>query len=212
MKPSRRFPARRRAAAGFTLLEVLIAITLLGVVMALLFTSLRIGIAGWDKGEKHSFEAGRMAIIQSFLREHLAGALPLMDDFSHEEPEFSFKGTEEALQFVSVMPAAGGRGGLRIFQVDLMKEQGGKSLRVTLRPFYPAFEEAEQTKEEVVILEKVERMEFAYYGPDTLGENKGWQTKWEEQKSLPELIRVDIQVEGEREWTPILVAPKLQKR
>ena len=40
-----------RPQTGFTLLELVVAITLMGVVLVLLYSGLRLGLNGWDGGE-----------------------------------------------------------------------------------------------------------------------------------------------------------------
>lgn len=44
-----------KTGQGFTLIEVLLAMTLLSVMMTLLFVSLKICAESWEKGEKKIF-------------------------------------------------------------------------------------------------------------------------------------------------------------
>ena len=62
---------------GFTLLELLVAITLLGLLMAALFGGLRLGARVWETGETRLDASARVQIVQDFLRQRLAEALPL---------------------------------------------------------------------------------------------------------------------------------------
>ncbi len=52
-KRSRSFsgPFTKQKEYGFTLLEVLIAMSLLSIMVVLLFSSLKVGAESWDKGE-----------------------------------------------------------------------------------------------------------------------------------------------------------------
>ncbi|MEN8260487.1 MAG: prepilin-type N-terminal cleavage/methylation domain-containing protein, partial [Pseudomonadota bacterium] len=200
----------RRSAAGFTLLEMLIAITLLGIMMTLLFGSLRTCVRSWEAGEKLAAKTGRMAVIESFIRTYLSNAMPLIDDLSEEDPVFSFKGTDRSVQFVSSLPASAGRGGLYIFNLDLVNDGREKVLQLTLRPFYPLFDEAQEVKEEIIILENIEEMKLAYFGEDIdLDEEDRWHEKWEERDSLPKLVQVELTIEGEAPWPTLYVAPRL---
>ena len=60
----------RRHDRGFTLIEVLLATTLLGIMMLLLTGSLRIGADSWEAGEERMAKASRLFIVESFLRRH----------------------------------------------------------------------------------------------------------------------------------------------
>ncbi len=59
---------------GFTLLELLVAITLLGLLMAALFGGLRLGARVWETGETRLDASARVQIVQDFLRQRLAEA------------------------------------------------------------------------------------------------------------------------------------------
>ena len=199
-----------RPAAGFTLLEMLIAITLLGIMMTLLFGSLRTCVRSWEAGETLAAKTSRMAVIESFIRANVSNAMPLIDDITEEDPVFSFRGTDRSIQFVSSLPASAGRGGLHLFNLDLGKEGREKALKLTLRPFYPLFDDAGEVKEEIIILENVDEMKVAFFGVDIeLGDEERWHDKWEERDALPKLVRVDLTIEGGAPWPTIYVVPRL---
>jgi len=52
---------------GFTLIEVLIAMTLLGIMMVLLFTSLKICADSWEKGESKITDVNEVAVVYNFF-------------------------------------------------------------------------------------------------------------------------------------------------
>ena len=63
-----------RAGQGFTLLELLVAITLLGLLMAALLGGLRLGARVWETGEDRLDASARIQVVQDFLRQRLAEA------------------------------------------------------------------------------------------------------------------------------------------
>ena len=52
---------------GFTLIEVLIALSLLSVMMLMLFAGLRIGAKSWDKGENKLVQVTEMTSVHNFF-------------------------------------------------------------------------------------------------------------------------------------------------
>ena len=67
----------RRQAAGFTLIEVLLATVLLAAGLALGFGTLRAATATVDRGEAMAARTERMRAVEGFLRRRLAAAQPI---------------------------------------------------------------------------------------------------------------------------------------
>ena len=196
-----------KISKGFTLIEILIAITLLGIMMVLLFGSLRIGAKNWDAGEEKIVETSQITIVQNFLRTYLASAIPA-DDFNEDEPVFSFVGSGDSIQFASTLPPYGVRKGQHLFKLFLKDEGDTTSLNVSVQTFYPL--EEEEVKDDIVLLENIEKLEINYFGPDEFGEGTQWDTKWEEKRVLPRLIQIDIQLKDKPPWPALRVATRIE--
>ncbi|HEY8094978.1 MAG TPA: prepilin-type N-terminal cleavage/methylation domain-containing protein [Methylobacter sp.] len=69
-------------AMGFTLIEVLIAMTLLSMMVTLLFASLRICAQSWEQGESKITDVNEVAVVNNLFQRHLSSAIPLWNDFS----------------------------------------------------------------------------------------------------------------------------------
>ena len=91
-------------AAGFTLLELLVAITLLGLLMAALFGGLRLGARAWDIGAERIAAATRLQTAQQFIRTRLSEALPAFVVLPDGEEIVAFQGTSEEMSFVGTLP------------------------------------------------------------------------------------------------------------
>lgn len=197
--------------AGFTLLEVLIATSILGIMMVLLFGSMRICIRSWEAGEAHMQKVSRMTVIQNFFRSHLRSALTFPDsknpgDFEEQEP--FFQGEEHKLQFVSLLPASAGRSGPHLFQVQWDADSEA-SLRVALQPFPPSQDDGDAEIEDVTILENISNFQVAYWGAKEEGDQPEWHNEWLDVQVLPEMVRVDIELENEKPWPSIVVALRM---
>ncbi len=202
---------------GFTLLEVLLGMSIMSIMMLLLFASLRICVQNWNAGEKKIAQVSEAAIVQNFLRNKLHATLPLDADF-FEDPQFSFQGDKQKLQFVSAMPASASRLGLQLFNLSMKQSSGeeGQALLVDIQPFFPQGDDAEEwSEEQVVILEKIRRLSFAYFGPegDDAGEddNSSWQDDWLERERLPRLVSIDVELINGDVWPQLVVSLKVDK-
>lgn len=201
--------------SGFTLLEVLLGMSLMSVMMLLLFASLRICVQNWNAGEKKIAQVSQAAIVQNFLQGKLHAAIPLDADFL-EEPQFSFQGAKEQLQFVASMPASASRLGLQLFNLSLKKSSKadeGSQLLVDIQPFFPQGDD-EWSEEQVIILSKIQSMRFAYFGADSDELNASdavWHDDWEDRKELPRLVSIDIEMLDGEVWPQLIVALKVDK-
>ncbi len=195
---------------GFTLLEVLIGMSLLSVMMLLLFASLRICVQNWNAGENKIAQVSQAAIVQNFLRNKLHATLPLEDGFS-EEQQFSFQGEEDWVQFVAAMPASASRLGLQIFKLSLVSstKNKGTDLLVDIKPFFPQAEAEEWGEEQVVILKNIQRLSFAYFGDDDFNGESAWQSEWLEKHVLPKLVSIDVELTNGEVWPKVVVALKV---
>ena len=191
---------------GFTLIEVIIGMSLLSVMMLLLFSSMRICVQNWNAGEKKIVQVSQAAIVQNFFQSKLHASLPLDADFL-EEPQFSFQGSINQLQFVAAMPASAGRLGLQLFSINLQpgKTGEGSELSVDIKPFFSINENEEWQDAQIVILNGIQALRFGYYGPDEDDEDSEWHDEWMEKQALPKLVSIDIELINGEVWPQVIV-------
>ena len=193
---------------GFTLLEVMLAMTLLSIMVVLLFSSLKIGAESWNKGESKIAEVNEKAVVYQFFKRHLPSIRPLWNDFSEDERSYSFKGERDTFQFVSVFPVSAARKGLQLFEVVPDKSEKGV-IKVIVSPFYPTIEDQQWEPEEVVLLENVEEFEVSYFGKDDSNSEAVWLDSWQEKEYLPTLLKIKIVLEDHGYWPEMIFALKL---
>ncbi len=193
--------------SGFTLIEVMIAMTLLSIMVALLFGSLKTSAESWNKGETKIAEVNEKAVVYQFFKRHLPSIRPLWDDFSDEERNFSFQGESQKLQFVSVFPASAGRKGFQLFEIVFDDNDG--QVKVLLTPFYPAIDEQQWEEEEVILLDHVEEFKISYFGKDLMESDGMWVDSWSEKENLPSLIKIEIKLDQPSFWPEMIFALKL---
>jgi general secretion pathway protein J len=95
----------RGSPRGFTLLEVLLALTIVAAVLALAFGGLRIGLAAWRQGEDRAERLDHARNLQLVLVKAIAGTHPYRGQARPvEQPLVLFWGEPDAVSFVTVTP------------------------------------------------------------------------------------------------------------
>lgn len=198
---------------GFTLIEVLIAITLMGLIMVLLFGSLRIAGRSWGSGEGKIAAANQKAVVYQFFKRHLSAIRPLPmpnreDPMGVEATEQAFKGYPQSLQFVAALPAASTRKGLQIFTVQT-HPRNASIIQVGLRPYRETEDELGIVEPPVVLLENVAEFAFAYFGKTEEGGEMVWHSEWHEVDRPPALIKVRILLKDRSYWPDMIFPLKI---
>ena len=210
----------RAAECGFTLLELLVAITLLGLLMAALFGGLRLGTRVWETADARLEASVRLQIVQDFIWQRLAETLPLetvppeLADIGVSEP--LFLGTVEAVRFAGLLPENLGAG---VYLMELALAESGYAegtgdLVLRWRPF----ESSDQTAEEIepqerVLIENIKALELSYFGTIDSAQPPDWWQAGEGHPELPRLIRLRVRFaeNDERRWPELIVRPMVDR-
>lgn len=213
-------PGLRAAERGFTLLELLVAITLLGLLIAALFGGLRLGTRVWETADARLDASVRIQIVQDFIRQRLTEALPLegvppgLPEAGISEP--LFQGTFEAVRFASVLPENLGAG-VYLMELALAESdhaEGSGNLLLRWRPFEPDDQTAEEVEpEQRVLIEDIEALELSYFGTIDPEQPPDWWQAWEGRPELPRLIRLKVRFadNDERRWPELIVRPMVDR-
>ena len=183
-----------RGDAGFSLLELLVATTLLAFLSLVMFGGLRFGRQVWKTAAEGTMNTNAVRAFQDELRDDIARIHPLFVP-DPAQPHLDFDGGPAQLAFLAPAPD----GGLERFVVA----SSGNATTIAARP-----ELADRAGATYVrSLRGISSMRFAYYGV-IRGENgAAWHAEWRHQTRLPRLIRVTaVAVNG---WPPIVVAPRI---
>ena len=205
---------RRLRQAGFTLLELLIAMTLLGMILVLLFGGLRLGVRSWDASQKQVDSLNSVRSLESFLRRELSLTYPYAWK-NVPGRQLAFLGERNKVSFVAQLPSRVGGGGLYLISVAL--EQRANSQRIVWKHLPVSsqmndFSALAETSEMVLAaseLSNVEEVWLTYFGRESEGAPPRWLDRWENSTRLPMLIRVQVRLSNNSQWPDFVVAPML---
>lgn len=196
-------PNRRQV--GFTLLELVVAITLMGLVLVLLYSGMRLGLNGWDSGEQRAETTDRLRLAQEVLRRQLAQSMTVYQTGDQRERIAVFSGQPNEIEFVAPMLVQLGQGGLYRVRVGA----GNGRLWMRWRPYWPDDPDA-GPEQESVLLEGVSGLEWSYFGSDRSNggeqsEPPHWRSEWTNPERRPLLVRLNLKVDG-APWPDLTVA------
>jgi general secretion pathway protein J len=188
-----------RRAGGFTLLETVMALTLLAAMLALLFGGLRAGVRAWDAGTGRGDRADEILLADAFFRKELTAAFP----WRFKDPmvlRLAFRGSQDSVRFVSMRPAEIGGGGLSFVSFTFEPPRGDARGRLVMRRL-PADSEAPdfaslESAEPFVLVDDVSAARFSYFGAENDATVPSWSDRWEFFQRLPMHVRVELSVGG----------------
>ena len=191
---------------GFTLLEIMIVLSLLGVLLALVGGALLGANRAVLKAQRYTVSLDESRAAQQFLRTSISEALPLDVTEDDSQTNGSFVGAPQRLQYVATLPGVLG-GGIQRFTLQLTERE--------LQVAFARFESNAQVSvpatrsEPQVLLKNVEDLQFSYRGLSPKGQATGWISDWPWTKRLPYAVRIAAQVNGPVPWVTQVVALRL---
>ena len=204
-------PRNDRGQRGFTLLEILVAVTLLGLLMVALFGGVRLGVRAWEASGSRVDSDARLTAVQDFLRERLTQARLPSAVAAAGEAGPAFRGEPDRLSFVTLMPEHLDPG-LDRMTLGLTAAADGADLSVRWWPAAlgddPAA--ARDSVRSRVLIARVAGLHLAYFGARGPNQPPAWSEVWD-QPQLPLLVRVQLSFPDRdaRSWPDLIVRPMI---
>jgi general secretion pathway protein J len=202
--------ARLDRQAGFTLMELLVAVALLGLLSLILTGSLRFGFKAWARGADHAERVDQIVLVQDFLRRTIADAYPffLPLDPTRGGGQVDFAGTAQHLRFLASAPIAlGGRGRSR-FELSVVKGARRSDFIVTS---VPELADGTVAPSKKVLISDVEAIELSYFGKLRSEKSAAWHEAWVAQGALPQLVRINVRFPAgaTRSWPDLVITSRI---
>jgi general secretion pathway protein J len=179
-----------KGEAGFTLLETLIAMTLMVGIVAVLATITSQWLPNWNRGFARVQQAELLGRGLERLVADLSAAEFVTANRTTKQP--MFEGNELSVLFVRSAIGPNTRPGLEIVRIAATADQRGPALVRSRTPFGLLAENAKISdlstfSDPVVLMRAPYRVIFAYAGSDYV-----WRNSWRDADQLPTAIRVSV--------------------
>ena len=209
MSPRYRAPAcGRMHERGFTLLELLVALTVLSLLVIGLNGGIQTGLGLWRAQARQVESVADTGPAIRALRALLDGipTAPPANADRGSPLAIAFHGTADRLDFVGDLPS--GLGLTRRAEITLALK--GDRLVLSWVPHRRDLAGTAQPASDVELLRRVAGLQFAYFGASAPGSPPGWLARWDA-PALPALIRVQLSFPNpdNRHWPDLIVAPHL---
>lgn len=191
---------------GFTLLEMLIAISLLSLLAGLAYSTLRIGVQGWESADRKIDQGDSLQVGWPYLHQLLESARPVVAQQSGKAP---FRGTASRISWIAHLPSHLAEGGEH--WLDLYTTLDETSGEPQLLLAYHIGDDANQEPDfnrQAVLVDRLEHLQLSYFGPTASGQTADWQSDWQQRNDLPLLIRIDIRPTDAAAWPTIYARPR----
>jgi len=183
---------RRGRRSGFTLLEMLLAITLLSLIVSAILGGLHLGRRAWEAGKTYEtvseIEESARAISGQISR-----AVSIRIPRANNEQVVAFQGLPNSCRFLALSEGGAQWGGLILTEIGL-SEGANDEVALWSRVFRPAegFESPRESFRRVSLLRDAAYFRLSYFGQIETGRPPVWTDQWIGRLTLPLLVSVRV--------------------
>ena len=178
---------RRTRTAGFTLLEVLLALGIVAATLAIVFGGLRVGLAAWQRGEERTAKLDHTRSLAVLLERALDGAFPYrIAPEGEREARSLFEGLPDRLTFATLSPPFPTGAPAAFTAVSLSADAAGLALRQQILPNPIELDRLRP----LLVDARTSALRFRYLGREPEAWRDTWDVRTEE--GLPRAVEITL--------------------
>ncbi len=178
---------------GYTLIELLVTLTLLSFITLAIGSGLHFGTRVWEGTEDGVQMADRADNAQTVLRSLLTSAVPVT-----KGEDVDFEGDPSQVRFEAPAPQALRTAGLVRVEISTVESESGRALHI-------AFKAAKASDDrEITLPTGASTLRIAYL--DASDSVPAWLDRWHDRNRLPDAIRIQGDDDASRQAWPDFVA------
>lgn len=182
--------------AGFTLVEVILAIVILSLVTLIIGSGFRLGIDAWERGDRETSDIQKYRVLYELFSRQLKSSYPYRMKID-EDNVVIFKGESDSITFVTVSNDSYVSG---FRWIRYRYKDGALLFREGMLPDKKLFET--NSADDEVIESNIGEVKFSYLASDA----EEWKGSWETGDGLPAAVMFKI-----GDFEPMRVALPLHK-
>ncbi len=185
------------SCSGFTLFELTISIAMIGIIVLIIISAMRLGSRSVESGEKRIESLERMRSSLNIIDSQVQSYAPL----TYEEEgvrKYYFKGEKEFMQFSTNSSIWSGEKGYIIATYSVKSGDHGKQVLYVSENIVGMGGEREAK-----LFDTFERIYFEYFFKDPTEQEGKWIEKWPDEITIPKKIKVHL-IEGTRDLSLII--------
>ena len=174
-----------RRARGFTLIEMLLALSIGAALLVVMFGGVRVGLAAWSRGEARAMALEHGRTLAQVLGRAVAGTYPYRGTPAVGAPvRIIFEGQPDRFTFVTLAPSIPAPVPIAFTAMNVSRDEQGLAVRQLPLPNLEPLDRVAP----VLVDPTVIAVRFRYLGEDP----EDWRDRWDMTKedSLPRAVEI----------------------
>ena len=207
-----------RKTSGFTLLELIISLSILAVVIVIIFGAMRIGIRAWEKGEKNVESQQRKRVVFDLVKHQISSASLTRKIKKENGESFFMKGNVKSMEFQSYFPAFPSNAGRLVtvtYKIFEDEENGSEYLSLSEKKADLSEEKEENQSSEsdedfYLLYSGAKDIHFTYLSEGEEGDLQ-WMEDWDGTKENGFPLAVRLSVREKDHAPPLIIIARLEQ-